>query len=70
MPRSEPPQSELPMHLVYSPKARAFHWITVACVAALLVLGEVMTYRGNTLNVWDGLTNGLYSAHKLERVVS
>jgi cytochrome b561 len=62
MPRNDP---TTPAALVYSPKARAFHWITFACVALLFVLGEVMTYRGNTLNVWDGLTNGLYSAHKL-----
>jgi cytochrome b561 len=51
--------------LVYSGKARAFHWATVGFVIALVVLGQAMTYRGNTLNVWDGLTNGLYSAHKL-----
>jgi cytochrome b561 len=31
----------------------------------LLILGQVMTYRGNKLNIWDGLTNGLYSSHKL-----
>jgi cytochrome b561 len=49
---------------VYSPKARAFHWITVAFVLALVVLGEVMTYRSKK-DIWDGLTNGLYSTHKL-----
>jgi cytochrome b561 len=54
-----------PVTTVYSPMARAFHWITVGFVLALVVLGLAMTYRGNTLKVWDGLTNGLYSTHKL-----
>ena len=50
---------------VYSPVARRFHWITVAAVFIMIPLGLGMTYRGNTLDIWDGLTNGLYSAHKL-----
>jgi cytochrome b561 len=49
----------------YTPVARMLHWITVAFVAVMVPLGWAMTYRGNTLNVWDGLTNGLYSTHKL-----
>lgn len=48
----------------YSPVARAFHWITVVFVVALLVLGQAMTYRSQQ-DIWDGLTNGLYSTHKL-----
>ncbi len=24
-----------------------------------------MTYRGNTLHIWDGVTDALYSSHKL-----
>jgi cytochrome b561 len=48
----------------YSPMARAFHWITVGFVLALVVLGEAMTYRSKK-DMWDGLTNGLYSTHKL-----
>lgn len=51
--------------LVYSPTARKFHWWTVALVAIMIPLGFYMTYRGNTLNVWDGTTNALYSLHKL-----
>ncbi len=50
---------------VYSAAARRFHWVTVAAVFVMIPLGLGMTYRGNTLNLWDGLTNGLYSAHKL-----
>jgi cytochrome b561 len=50
--------------LAYSPMARAFHWVTVAFVATLMILGEAMTYRSKK-DIWDGLTNGLYSAHKL-----
>lgn len=49
----------------YAPAARMFHWITVGFVVALYPIGLYMTHRGNTLNVWDDLTNGLYSAHKL-----
>ena len=50
---------------VYSTTARRFHWLTVAAVFVMIPLGLGMTYRGNTLDIWDGLTNGLYSAHKL-----
>jgi cytochrome b561 len=51
--------------VTYSPAARRFHWWTVALVATQVPLGLYMAYRGNTLNVWDDLTNGLYSTHKL-----
>ena len=49
----------------YAPVARMLHWITVGFVLALFPLGWAMTYRGNKLDIWDGLTNGLYSTHKL-----
>jgi cytochrome b561 len=49
----------------YAPLARMFHWITVGFVLLLYPVGEYMTYRGNHLDIWDGLTNGLYSGHKL-----
>ena len=48
----------------YSPTARRLHWWTVALVALMLPLGFGMTYRGTTLNIWDSLTNTLYSVHK------
>ncbi|MEZ2406814.1 cytochrome b [Bosea sp. RCC_152_1] len=50
---------------VYGGVARTFHWVTVVAVLAMLPLGLAMTYRGNTLNIWDGTTDALYSAHKL-----
>jgi cytochrome b561 len=49
----------------YSPAARRFHWWTVLLVATQIPLGLAMAYRGNTLDIWDGLTNALYSSHKL-----
>jgi cytochrome b561 len=50
---------------VYSPAARMLHWITVAAVFVMIPLGLAMTYRGNTLDIWDGVTDALYSTHKL-----
>ena len=58
-------RSETPATRVYSPVARMLHWITAAAVLAMIPVGLAMSYRGNVLNIWDGLTNGLYSAHKL-----
>ena len=57
-------QGEMPATRVYSPVARTLHWITVAAVLLMIPVGLTMSYRGNVLNIWDGLTNGLYSAHK------
>lgn len=50
--------------VTYSTAARRFHWWTVTLVAVQVPVGLYMAYRGNTLNVWDGLTNALYSSHK------
>lgn len=52
-------------HSVYAPVARRLHWAVAAGVFIMIPLGLVMTYRGNSMNVWDGLTNGLYGSHKL-----
>lgn len=49
----------------YSRVARGLHWLTVALIAVQLPVGLYMTYRGNTLNVWDKVTGGLYNGHKL-----
>jgi cytochrome b561 len=49
----------------YSRTARRFHWWTVALIAAQVPIGFVMVYRGKILDVWDTITNTLYSSHKL-----
>jgi cytochrome b561 len=49
---------------VYSGPARFFHWLTAGVVLVMVPLGLTMTYRGNTLDIWDGLTDALYSTHK------
>lgn len=50
---------------VYSAAARHMHWATAGAILVMVPLGLGMTYRGNTLNVWDGLTDALYSSHKV-----
>ena len=50
---------------VYSPTARRLHWWTVVFLLVQIPLGFAMAYRGNDLDIWDGLTNALYSSHKL-----
>ncbi len=59
---SEPPRQPVE---VYSATARHFHWTVVALLAVQIPIGFAMVYRGATLNIWDNLTNGLYSSHKL-----
>ncbi len=49
----------------YSAAARHMHWATAGAILVMVPLGLGMTYRGNTLNVWDGLTDALYSSHKV-----
>jgi cytochrome b561 len=48
----------------YSGAAQGFHWLTALLVAILVPTGIVMADRG-ARNVWDALTNNLYSTHKL-----
>lgn len=50
---------------VYRPAARHLHWATAAGVFVMLPLGFAMTYRGETMEVWDGITNAMFSTHKL-----
>jgi cytochrome b561 len=50
---------------IYRRTPRVLHWLTVALVAVQVPVGAYMTYRGNTLNVWDKLTGALYNGHKL-----
>ena len=54
--------------LAYSPMARLLHWLTVAFVAVMVPVGLIMTSRAEH-NIWDGLTNALYSSHKLAGVL-
>ena len=53
----------------YTPAARRFHWWTVGLLAIQVPLGIGMVMRGSGFGIWDGLTNGSYSAHKLLGVV-
>lgn len=48
----------------YSPTARRFHWWTVVFILIQVPVGIYMAYRGNTLGIFDGVTNFLYSSHK------
>jgi cytochrome b561 len=49
----------------YGRTARILHWLTLALIAIQLPVGLYMTYRGNTLNVWDNVTGALYNGHKV-----
>ena len=62
------PQRAQPDGEVYSPIARALHWLTVLMVAVMIPVGLFMTSRAER-NIWDGLTNSLYSGHKLAGIV-
>lgn len=48
----------------YSFTTRLIHWLTAVLISASLVLGFWMTDR-SAANLWDELTNTLYSWHKL-----
>ena len=48
----------------YSATARFLHWLTVLLVLIQVTCGLVMVYRGKDLNIWDQLTNTLYTTHK------
>lgn len=50
---------------IYSRIARTLHWTTVVLLAIQFPVGLYMVYRGSSLNLWDNLTNALYSSHKL-----
>ncbi len=49
---------------VYTPFARALHWLITLMVAIMVPVGFIMADRGQQ-NIWDGTTNALYSGHKL-----
>lgn len=54
----------------YDVVARHLHWWTVALIAVQAPLGVAMTIRGDSLGIWDGVTDALYSTHKLLGVVA
>jgi cytochrome b561 len=53
----------------YSAAARQFHWWTVAAVSIQLPLGIAMAVRGDWLDIWDSLTDNMYSTHKVLGVI-
>lgn len=61
---------------VYSPAARRYHWLVALLILIQVPIGLYMTYRGSELEwindkgetvkgLWDGVTNTLYSSHKI-----
>jgi cytochrome b561 len=52
----DPPRYGVPVRLV--------HWLMALLLALQIPAGIVMSYRGNVANLWDGVTDFLYSAHK------
>jgi cytochrome b561 len=48
----------------YRAPAKAFHWITLAFILVMVPVGVIMSDRGER-NIWDALTNTMYSSHKL-----
>jgi cytochrome b561 len=67
------PKYDLP---TYTPTARGLHWLIAFLIFIQLPLGFYMSYRGNDMpsvnekgeavkGVWDGLTDFMYSSHKL-----
>jgi cytochrome b561 len=48
----------------YGIPARLLHWLMALLLTAQIPAGIVMSYRGNVLNLWNAVTDFLYSAHK------
>jgi cytochrome b561 len=48
----------------YGVAARSLHWLTVVLLAIQIPVGLIMAYRGNVLNLWNAITDFLYSTHK------
>ncbi|MGI9479975.1 MAG: cytochrome b [Hyphomicrobiaceae bacterium] len=64
MPEDTRPDEPVRAFTPYSGVARFLHWLTVVLVLIMTMSGLVMVYRGKDLNIWDQLTNTLYSGHK------
>lgn len=52
-------------HPTYGSTARHFHWWSAVLVVVQFALGITMLVRASWLDIWDALTNTLYSSHKL-----
>jgi cytochrome b561 len=48
----------------YSVPARLLHWLMALLLVVQISVGVVMSYRGNVLNLWNGVTDFLYGTHK------
>jgi cytochrome b561 len=48
----------------YGAAARLLHWLTAVLIAVQIPIGIIMAYRGNVLNLWNLITDFLYSTHK------
>ena len=48
----------------YGVPARLLHWLMALLLFVQVPVGIVMSYRGNVLNLWNTVTDFLYSAHK------
>src|SRR4051794_25655560 len=48
----------------YGIPVRLLHWLMALLLVLQVPAGIVMSYRGNVLNLWNAVTDFLYSAHK------
>ncbi len=64
-PSDRPPQRSEVEPLAYSRAARRFHWWTALIILILAPLGFAMRRRGVEFNIWDQVTNNMYSTHKV-----
>lgn len=53
-----------PHSLRYGVPARLLHWLMALLIAIQLLVGVIMSYRGNVLDLWNATTDFLYSTHK------
>ncbi|MBO0710083.1 MAG: cytochrome b [Acetobacteraceae bacterium] len=50
--------------LRYSTAARILHWIIALGILLQVAIGVIMAWRGHVLDIWDSLTDALFSTHK------
>ena len=54
---------------VYRTAARHLHWTMAIILVLQIPVGIYMAYRAHMLNIFDAITNNLFSAHKLTGLV-